>query len=68
MNRIADRAVKLLEESENPRGEMRWAESRLMEANLFNFPPYEDNPRKWAELVIAQNSNLKSYARKLVTA
>jgi hypothetical protein len=59
LDKISDRAAELLKESENPQSEMRWAETRLMEANLYNYPPHQDDPQEWAEMVIAQNLDLE---------
>jgi hypothetical protein len=59
LDKIADRAAHLLmKESDDPQAEMRWAEDKLMEANLFNGNPDRKNPQQWAEEVIAQNDNL----------
>ncbi len=59
LDKIARRAVLLLKESEDPRAEMRWAESRLLEANLLNWSQQGESPQVWAERVIAQNLDLE---------
>jgi len=58
LDKIANRAVELLKEEENPKRAMKWAENRLLEENLFNGNPNRKNPREWAEQVIAQNPDL----------
>jgi len=30
-----------------------------MEANLYNFPPHQNDPREWADRVIAQNPDME---------
>jgi hypothetical protein len=42
LDKIAARAVELLKEEDDPQAEMRWAERRLFEANLYN-----GNPNLW---------------------
>ena len=47
-----------MKESDNPQAEMKWAEGRLLEANLYNGNPNRKDPRQWAEEVIARNWNI----------
>ena len=58
LQKIADRALHLLKEEDNPELAMRWAEDHLREANLYNFPPHTNDPEKWADQVIAQNPDM----------
>ena len=57
--RIADRAVVLLRESDNPQQEMAWAEDRLEEANLWwGSLPDRKSPERWVQAVLEDNWNL----------
>ena len=59
LDRIARRAAKLLKDSPSPDQEMKWAENRLSEANLWEGnPPNPRSPAAWTDQVIARNLDL----------
>lgn len=60
LDRIARRALFLLRRSEDPQAEMRWAERRLEEQDLWhgNVPGNPEDLRAWTDMVIAGNPDL----------
>ena len=58
LERIAERALKLLKEEPDPRSSILWVEKCLQEANLLNTDGNRDNLREWANTVIRDNPNL----------
>ena len=60
LDRIASRALSLLQVSDDPEREMAWAEHRLWEENLLAAVKFNrKNLFQWTEHVIAQNQDLK---------
>ena len=58
LERIAERALKLLKEEPDPQSSILWVEKCLQEANLLNTDGDRNNLREWANTVIRDNPNL----------
>ena len=66
LERLTDRLGTLWSESRNPMAEMRWAASRLLEAELSDQQPGpKQNPREFARLLIEDNPEMKANLRRL---
>ena len=58
LNRIARQAHHLLQTEPDPQNQMKWADSRLSQANLWQSPSRTLAPEDWTEQAIAQNPDL----------
>jgi hypothetical protein len=59
LDRISKQALSLLQEEEDPKQAMAWAENRLREGNLFPlFLNPSDNPSAWVQQVISDNPDI----------